>query len=64
MNKYFKFTESFTTHDWAVVKAKDEADAKDNYCQNELINSGYYFTNDKDVEVKEISREEAEEDDE
>ena len=37
---------------------------KDNYCQNELINSGYYFTNDKDVEVKEISQKEAEEDDE
>ncbi len=61
MDKYFKLTESFTTHDWAVVKAKDEAEARDSYYQNEPLNTGYYFTNDKDLEVKEISQKEAEE---
>ena len=61
MAKYFKLTESFTTHDWFTVKAKDEADAEDNWHQKEPINAGYYFTNDTDIEVKEISQKEAEE---
>ncbi len=62
MNKYFKLTESFTTHDWAVVKAEDETDAIATYHQKKPISTGYYFTNDKDLEVKEISREEADDD--
>jgi hypothetical protein len=62
MTKYFKLTESFTTHDWAVVKAEDETDAIATYYQKEPLNNGYYFTNDKDLEVKEISREEADDD--
>ena len=33
MDKYFKLTESFTTHDWAVVKAEDETDAIATYHQ-------------------------------
>ena len=64
MAKYFKLTESFTTHDWVIVKAKDEADARANLGHLMPINDGYYFSNASGLEVKEISREEAEEDDE
>ena len=64
MAKYFKLTESFTTHDWFTVKAKDEADARANLGHQMPISTGFYFSNASGLEVKEISREEAEEDDE